>query len=171
MRLAAIEACDVLDGVEDGIISYPGLCDFDASSAVGKEYVCAATGENTTITSAAAKVANATWTGPVDADGKSLWYGLAPGATFDALVNISCTDDVCRGNPFTIPVEWISVFLARDLDFDLTTAVNRTSIARLMRQSANIYGSIIGTTDADLTDFRDAGGKLLSWHGLADQLI
>ena len=170
VRLAALEACDSLDGVEDGVISYPGQCDFDASTAVGKVYNCTLTGENVTVTSAAATVANATWAGPVDANGNSLWYGLTPGTTFDALVNISCTDDACVGNPFSIPKDWISIFLERDPDFDMTT-INRTSFARLMRQSVNRYDSITGTNDPDLTDFRAAGGKLLTWHGLADQLI
>ncbi|KEF54361.1 uncharacterized protein A1O9_09527 [Exophiala aquamarina CBS 119918] len=170
VRLAAIEACDSLDGVADGIISYPGLCDFDPSGAVGRVFNCTTTYENVTITSAAATVANATWAGPVDPSGNSLWYGLNPGATFDALVNISCTNDTCVGNPFSIPADWISIFLARDSQFDLTT-INRTSFSRLFRKSANIYDSIIGTADPDLTEFRDAGGKLITWHGLADQLI
>ncbi len=30
---------------------------------------------------------------------------------------------------------------------------------------------MIGTDDPDLTAFRDAGGKIVIWHGWADQLI
>ena len=123
-----------------------------------------------TITQGAAAVANATWAGPVDTNGKRLWYGLSYGATFDALVNISCTNDTCVGNPFSIPADWITTYLARDPQFDLTM-INRTSFARLFRQSLNTYDSVLGTADPDLTDFRDAGGKLITWHGLADQLI
>jgi hypothetical protein len=33
------------------------------------------------------------------------------------------------------------------------------------------YDSIIGTRDPDITAFRDAGGKMLTWHGLADDKI
>lgn len=42
---------------------------------------------------------------------------------------------------------------------------------RLFRQSINRFASVIGTADADLTDFKKAGGKLISWHGTADDLI
>ena len=33
------------------------------------------------------------------------------------------------------------------------------------------YDSIIGTASPDLRRFRDHGGKMITWHGLADQLI
>ena len=33
------------------------------------------------------------------------------------------------------------------------------------------YGAVIGTDDPDLTRFRDRGGKVIIYHGLADQLI
>lgn len=173
VRLATIEACDGLDGAEDGLIVNPALCDYDPSTAVGRSYSCSLAGfegENATITEAAAMIANATWKGPVDAAGISLWYGLTPGTTFDVLANASCVEGTCSGTPFSIPAEWVSVFLARDPDFDVTS-INRTSFARLFRQSLNIYDSILGTADPDLTDFRDAGGKLITWHGMADQLI
>ena len=33
------------------------------------------------------------------------------------------------------------------------------------------YHDIIGTENPDLSAFKKAGGKMLTWHGLADQLI
>lgn len=164
MRQASIEACDGLDGVEDEIISLPGMCAFDAASAIGKTYTCLLTGENTTVTPAAATVANETWAGA------PFWYGLTHGTTLDVLPNITCADGKCGGLPFSIPMDWISVFLEQDPEFD-HTRINRTYLERLLRESKNRYESILGTADPDLTDFREAGGKMLSWHGLADQLI
>jgi feruloyl esterase len=70
---AAIEACDGLDGVVDGLVSAPGLCKFNATSVVGQKYDCE--GDERTITSAAAEIANAAWTGPSDANGKPVWFG------------------------------------------------------------------------------------------------
>ena len=37
---AAIDACDEIDGVKDGIISAPGQCKFDPKSVVGQKYTC-----------------------------------------------------------------------------------------------------------------------------------
>jgi feruloyl esterase len=34
-----------------------------------------------------------------------------------------------------------------------------------------MYGNIIGTDERDLRAFKKSGGKLLMWHGFADQLI
>jgi hypothetical protein len=33
------------------------------------------------------------------------------------------------------------------------------------------YGAVFGTDNADLSAFRDRGGKAIVWHGWADQLI
>ena len=33
------------------------------------------------------------------------------------------------------------------------------------------FGAVIGTDNPDLSAFRDRGGKILMWHGGADQLI
>jgi feruloyl esterase len=41
----------------------------------------------------------------------------------------------------------------------------------LFVQSVEQYTDVIGTDDPDLRPFRRAGGKLLIWHGQADQLI
>ena len=38
-------------------------------------------------------------------------------------------------------------------------------------QSAEQFGAVIGTDNADLSAFRDRGGKAIVWHGWADQLI
>jgi hypothetical protein len=37
--------------------------------------------------------------------------------------------------------------------------------------SVEEYGSIIDTTDSDLTRFQKAGGKMITWHGSLDQFI
>jgi hypothetical protein len=37
---AAVEACDRLDGVKDGIISIPDRCHINASDFVRKNYTC-----------------------------------------------------------------------------------------------------------------------------------
>ena len=38
-------------------------------------------------------------------------------------------------------------------------------------QSVEQYGIVIGTDNPDLSAFRDRGGKIVLWHGWADQLI
>lgn len=69
---AAIEACDELDGVKDGVIAAHGLCKFDPYSIVGQKYDC--DGDSRKITKEAAEIAAIVWSGPVK-DGKPIWFG------------------------------------------------------------------------------------------------
>ncbi|RYP14008.1 hypothetical protein DL765_006611 [Monosporascus sp. GIB2] len=41
----------------------------------------------------------------------------------------------------------------------------------VFKQSIQEFDSIIGTSDADLSEFRAAGGKMIIYHGAADGLI
>jgi len=41
----------------------------------------------------------------------------------------------------------------------------------IFEYSRKKYDPIIGTNNPDLSAFKQAGGKMLTWHGLADQLI
>lgn len=56
---AAVEACDELDGVKDGIVAAHGLCEFDPISVVGKNIDC--DGKPHQISRGAAKVMKALW--------------------------------------------------------------------------------------------------------------
>lgn len=58
-------------------------------------------------------------------------------------------------------------FLAFDPSFD-TSNVTKIQFDRLFRESLDRYESVIGTSNTDLTYFHKAGGKLITWHGLAD---
>ncbi|KAL2840051.1 Tannase/feruloyl esterase [Aspergillus pseudoustus] len=173
----AIVACDKLDGVEDGIISLPGLCDFNATTLVGKAFDC--NGEPATFTSAAATIANAAWTGPRSATGDWQWFGVAKDADLGSrgvgVAKTSCASaegktSQCTGEPFGIASEWLLYFLLRDPDFDLAT-ITHEKWDSLFHVSIDQYQSVLGTANADLSEFRKAGGKMLSWHGMRDEVI
>lgn len=166
-RAAAIEACDGLDGLVDGIVGAPGLCQFDPSTVVGKEVEC--DGVMKTLTSAGATIAQAAWTGPIDANGKAPWFGV----NHDALLR-SAKDTYVVGNGSTrgktIPEEWISLFIKKDPAYD-TTKMTDAEFFSVLKASQREYDSILGTHWPDLSEFRDAGGKMITWHGLADDRI
>ena len=171
LRAAAIEACDGIDGVKDGVISLPGSCDFDARTQIGKAFDC--NGANMTITSAVAEIANAAWTGPRGPNGTFLWYGLSKDAALSGLANTSCTSpnqSSCTGAPFSIAEEWLRYFIAKDPTFP-TQNLSSAEYLTFFHRSVQEYQSTIDTADPDLSAFRAQGGKMLTWHGLADQLI
>ncbi|KAF4550866.1 Tannase and feruloyl esterase-like protein 3 [Elsinoe fawcettii] len=170
---AAIAACDKLDGVEDGVIGDDDACEFDPFSVVGQTYTCQADGESKQqeLTAGAAAVVSAAWTGPVDDTGRRRWYGLNREASLRGLVGTAQTSN---GSfvpvPFPIADDWIRYFIAKNPTFDPLT-LTEEQYFEVLRQSRNRYSSIIGTSDPDLSAFSAQGGKLISWHGLADQLI
>lgn len=72
---ASIDACDDLDGVEDGVIALPGICDFDPSSLIGKTIECPDLEATVLINEDMANLVRDIWTGPETADSQSLWHG------------------------------------------------------------------------------------------------
>jgi hypothetical protein len=157
---AAVKACDTLDGVKDGIIDNPQHCKWDARRLIGTKVLCE--GKEITISAAVADVVDKIWMGPISPDGKRLWYGPNKGASFSSLATV--------GSPFFVADNWVKYFVKKDPRFD-TTKLTYRQFDEIFRQSRQDYDSVIGTDDPDLSAFRKAGGKLLSWHGQADNLI
>jgi hypothetical protein len=166
---AAIKACDGIDGLVDGIISAPGLCHFDPFTIVGQSIDC--NGTKLKISKAAATVAQSAWTGPRTTNGIRLWYGLTYDAPLSALLGTTCTaEGTCMGSPFPISYDWIRLFVKRNSTFNVE-GISHSDYEKIFHASNQQYTSFISTDDPNLSEFRDAGGKMITWHGLADPLI
>jgi tannase/feruloyl esterase len=169
---AAIAACDTADEVKDGVIDDPWRCAYDPKALVGTKI-----GDDT-FTEADADVVRKIWEGPRGQGGSFLWYGMERGADLSALAGTREGRDgppgrptpALTGRPFSIPLEWFQYFLLQDPKWDWTTLTS-AGFELLWRQSVEQYGDVIGTDNPDLTRFRDRGGKIIIYHGLADQLI
>ncbi|NUP52822.1 MAG: tannase/feruloyl esterase family alpha/beta hydrolase [Catenulispora sp.] len=166
---AAVKACDKLDGLTDGLISDPGKCDFDPRRLIGTKVIC--DGKEVTITAADAEVVRKIWDGPRDTTGKRLWYGLPVSATFEPLAATQPDGNGgTTGNPFFVPAVWVSTFVQKDPTFS-SANLTYTQFDQIFAKARAEYDATMGTRNADLTAFRDAGGKLITWHGDSDQLI
>ncbi|KAL4861903.1 Tannase/feruloyl esterase [Aspergillus spectabilis] len=181
---AAVQACDALDGTLDQIVSSPGLCDLDPFSMVGELVPCSSRSSNSStpirISHEAAAIAQAAWDGPSTVTGEFSWYGINPDAPLSGLAQTRCNPDrrnCTAGTPFSISADWINKFVRKTPV--ASGPAGAAAIANLthgefdtvLRQSRNQFESILSANDPDLTDFHNAGGKMLTWHGLADQLI
>jgi hypothetical protein len=174
---AALAACDALDGVTDGIVEDPRRCKYDANS-----FVCVANGgpssDPNCLTPQEASAVNKIWNGPVapehhskwhnvswhhgheDQTGDRAWYGLERGASLAGLAGT---------NPFSIAVDHYKYWIKQDPTFDWKTVTQKTFFKDFV-ESIKKFNDVIGTDD-DLDGFRKAGGKLITYHGLFDQLI
>jgi feruloyl esterase len=165
-QTAAIQACDRAgDGVVDGVIGDPFACRFDPSSLVGTSTACG------TITAEDANVVAKIVEGPRSTNGDFLWYGLTWGSSFGGLANTTATG----GAPFPIALAHLGTWVQQNppvptgtWDWTTTTPAR---YEQLFQQSVELYSHVIGTDNPDLSGFKKAGGKLLVWHGLVDQLI
>lgn len=166
VNAAAIEACDGLTGVEDGVID-PSVCDFDPATLVGTETDCG------TITEEDAALVEAIWEGAKRTDGSFMWYGLEPGASFSGLANtVSSGDQGIEGVPFPIAADWVKWWLEKDPTWTWQTAgATVEQLEAWYDQSTEEYDWVLATDDPDLRPFRDRGGKVILWHGWADDLI
>lgn len=95
----------------------------------------------------------------------------APGSPL-GLVKTKCDakNRHCRADPFLISADWVRQFVFKDPEYDVA-AMTEDDFFHALDISRREYFSTMDTSNPDLRDFQRAGGKLLSWHGLADGLI
>jgi feruloyl esterase len=163
-----ILACDKVDGVEDGIIVDPSACTFDPSVLVGSSASC--DGALRTVSSEEAEVVRQILKGAVSASGDLLWYGMSLGTPFFGVAKTEVKNGTVIGVPYSTAEAWIRYFLKKDAAYNPTSA-SFADMEQYMRQSIAEYGEIYDSINPDLSAFRQAGGKLLTWHGVADEMI
>ena len=158
---AVTQAC----GGVDGVIQDPGDCHWSPFDLVGFATPCG------TITATDAAVVQKIWDGPRSASGQKLWYGLEPGTSFGGLAGTTTgSDGTTTGAPFPIAVAWLGTWVQQNPNWDWHT-LTYSQFDQLFQQSQNEFSSTIATDNPDLSAFRKNGGKIIIWHGLADQLI
>lgn len=170
----ALAACDELDGVADGIMSDVDAClsSFDPFQLVGTSTNCSQTEGEVQISAAAATVADRAWRGLATADGKLIYPGLNPSADLTGshsnqpgIAMTDCSSGTCVGQPNALGWQWLQLFVAKDPSFDFGNLTHE-EFDSMVRAGIEEYQYHLGTDDADLSAFRDAGGKMLTFHGL-----
>ena len=157
---SAVQAC----GSTDGVITNPSACAWSPDKLVGFVTPCGV------ITRQDAAVMEKIWQGPQTAGGKPLWYGLERGASLAGLAATTTAKGVTSGSPFPVPVSWLGTWLQRNPSWNWQT-LTYPQFGKLFAQSVSEFSSVIATDNPDLSAFQKDGGKIIIWHGLADQLI
>jgi Tannase and feruloyl esterase len=102
------------------------------------------------------------WNGPTDRDGKKrLWFGLERGASLLGLAG---------SVPFPIATTHFQYWIRQNPSFDWRT-LTEADFEADFRESQRKFNEVIGTDDVNIQRFRKRGGKMIIWHGDADQLI
>jgi len=154
---SAIAACDADDGVVDGILQEPRHCTFSARANVCGEPTAPAS--NCLAPEEAAAI-DLIWDGPRNAYGRKIFPGLSRGATISSLSGVNPSQTA------TSQLQWNH----SDASVDWRT-VTLESYGEEAELGSNTTGDIINTMDVNLDRVRNAGKKILMWHGTTDQLI
>jgi len=172
--------CRDQSGQINGVFD-PRTCDVLAilKGLVGTSTACG------TFTATDAKVVQAIWQGPrksgSQADllhGKRVWFGLEPGADMGSVPGLTLASTTGpndgsgpqQGVPFIPSADWHRNWIKQDQSWRFTDETY-DEFWRDFRTSGAMFDDALATDDPDLRAFRNAGGKIVMWHGLADQLI
>ena len=158
-----LDACDMLDGVKDGLISDPRACKWDPSALQCKPGEAAS---DTCLTVEQAGALRRAYANTRGSDGKVVVYGLSRGgepgwSTFVATGQRPASATGARpagGNP-------LNAYIYGDANFDETKFDPVTDTAKV-RSSA--FAKEYESDDPDIRPFLARGGKLILWHGLSD---
>ncbi|OAP64932.1 hypothetical protein AYL99_00904 [Fonsecaea erecta] len=190
---AAIEECDELDGVKDGIISNEEDCEFDPFKLVGKEIDCEMEyaddrdedDENrqqrvnhTTIKIgyAGPHIAWHLWGAAPGSIRQPNWHRVTHSTPLTSFAATTCfwKNQTCVANPSSLVLDWIRLFLYKDPSLtaaDLAERITLAELVRLFDQSDEEYHSLLSTSNPDLSAFHARGGKIITWHGTSDEAI
>lgn len=176
----AVAACDLNDGVADGVLDDPRSCTYlaakdssiTAPSCAASDAKCLTPGEATAI--------DAMWKGPIAcAKGKDckapvvasrkltgkgdkrLWYGQPRGTDLGSLGGAT---------PFAVVPEQNRYWVYFDPNWDWRS-VTADGFLKYFQDNVEKVGPMMASDNPDLSGFRKRGGKLVVWHGWADPLI
>lgn len=147
---AAVAQCDPQDGVTDGIVSHQEACDFDPASLVCE----AGDAPDQCLTPDQAATARLMH-GPRSTEaGLGLYPGRAWGTPFAG-----------ETGPPADPSQTLVALMDSDYEWSISTFDYDRDVPPLEAEFASLIN-----TDPDLSDFAEAGGKLILYHGWNDPL-
>ncbi|KAE9387417.1 tannase and feruloyl esterase [Gymnopus androsaceus JB14] len=138
-----LDQCDTIDGVKDGILEDPNLCDYKPERLICPSH---AKDRSTCLSGEQAKAIRKIFSPFYGSEGELLYPRLQPGSL-----------NIVPNGPATV--------IYNDPNFN-TTNLNLTDFSS---EAANPFN--IDTWNGDLSSLKSKSGKLLTWHGQADGLI
>lgn len=189
---AAVSACDTaLNGQHDGYINDPAQCAYDPTS--DPSVLCTASGgTNATpscVSTAQARAFNKIWYGPTS-DGSApapggdngfnafrspaqLWWGPTRGTRLAGLLSFQLSKDQVALNLQDSRYARPEFVNATGNGQDRWKTLTYSGFANMLAQGVALntaFGNI-DTDNPDLKPFLDKGGKMITYHGLNDQLV
>ncbi len=160
---AALKVCHG----EDGVVDDPGQCNFDPSSLL-----CTAGESNECLSAPQIAALKKLYSGRQDASGKSIFPGYPPGGESDPVgwvLWITGVEPKRIGQ--TLTYGFVTGYFATMVFDKPDWSFRGQNLADDLAQAQEKTGRAVDAADPDLSAFRDAGGKLLQYHGWNDSAI
>jgi feruloyl esterase len=152
---AAVAACDMIDGVKDGVIENPRQCKFDPVVLQ-----CSAADSNTCLTAPQVQTARRIYANVTNSRTKqSHVAGLSPGSELG-------WNTMAGAQPFGPGVDLFKYIVFSDPNWDFKTLNWDSHIDMTLKASKDM-----DAMDPNLKPFFDRGGKIVSYHGWSDPQI
>jgi feruloyl esterase len=153
---AALEACDALDGLKDGLVQDPARCHFDP-----KVLQCAGDDSTTCLTASQVEAARKLYA-PVknSRTGAEIFPGMEPGSELGWA-------GLAGPKAAAVATDTFTYVVYKDPNWDWRT-MNPDSDTALADKADN---GLIDAIDPNLKPFFRHKGKLIMYHGWSDQLI
>jgi feruloyl esterase len=154
---AVLDACDVIDGVKDGLISDPARCHFDPQ-------VLACKGDDgpTCLTSAQVAAAHTIMNRARTRNGREIFPGYEPGNELGWGAVIGGPE------PTPLTLDRFRYIVFKNPNWDWRTFDLDRDVARA---NESVENRIHDAVDPNLSAFVRHHGKLLMYHGWSDQLV
>jgi tannase len=189
-----IAACDELDGRADGVVSRTDLCfqQINLNDSVGTAYSCEASGggggmrrrqmgggstspaANGTVSQAAVDLYQQVLDGLHDSQGRRVYVSFQISSDLSTPVAGTYNEDTgeYEATPDSIGGPWVQQFIN---EVNVTSmSVDNVTVDDLrgwILESMQKFQDTMQTTWPDLEDFKDAGGKVIHYHGESDNSI
>ncbi|OHW95736.1 tannase and feruloyl esterase [Colletotrichum incanum] len=148
-----LRQCDGLDGLEDGILEDPSLCQYRPEGLI-----CSGGPSETCLSEEQAATVRAVFSPVYDSEGQLIYPRLQPGS--------NATDRLLSGKPHQYPLDWWRYVVYNDTEWDLSTLGPQDYYAASQQDPWNV-----ATWNGDLSGAMQQGVKLLHYHGLQDNAI
>jgi feruloyl esterase len=164
INAAVLKACDLQDGVKDGVLANPTLCHFDPGTLL-----CQGSETDRCLTAKQVSTLKTIYGGAKDQSGKQLFPGALPGSELGdgGWKNWIVGETSGNGEGQKYPQGFFRNMVYSDATWSITTA----DPAKARRDANERLAQTLNSTDADLTAFYKSGGKLIIYHGWNDPAI
>lgn len=176
LHKAVVAACGGTSGAPDGLLADPRVCNFNPVSI---QCASGATDTSNCLTAAEVTTASRIYSGPTDiTTGKRMLAGSPQLGSEGNWVGVEVPNSNSTGTPVPVTSLFSNMIVTGAYNLIFTGSPTMPNIDTFGYHDANFFPDYLqanhalnDATNPDLSAFQKAGGRLILWHGWADQHI